>query len=90
MTQPGTIHYARFEKSRRLQRLLELLLDGQWHSTLEIIHSANICAVNSAACELRENGFAVTCDQKRPARYRLDNPKAARKLAARLLERRNP
>lgn len=83
--QLGTIHYARYERSVRLQRLLEFLYDGQWHTTLEIIHGADVCAVSSAVCELRENGFGVTRKGNRPAMYRLDDPAAARKLARRLI-----
>ena len=83
----GTIHYARYEKSVRLQRMLDYLMDGQRHTTLDIILGADVCAVNSAACELRENGFDIPCDQKRPASYWLANPVAARKLAARLMGR---
>jgi hypothetical protein len=88
MKQPGKIHYAKFADSDRLQRFLDLLLDGQRHTTLEIIHSADICAVNSAACELRENGFEVECDHKRPASYWLTDVDDARLLKAELLAER--
>lgn len=84
-TANGSIHYAKFAKSVRLQRLLEYLLDGNGHTTLDIILGADICAVNSAVCELRENGFDIHCTPTRPAVYRLVNPAAARKLAASLL-----
>ncbi|MBT0666371.1 hypothetical protein KI809_18845 [Geobacter pelophilus] len=78
-------HYAKYEKSLRLQRMLELLLDGKKHTTLDIILKADICAVNSAAAELRVNGFNIRCDQKRPASYWLPDPAAARQLSSSLL-----
>jgi hypothetical protein len=81
----GSIHYAKFENSVRLQRMLDYLLDGKKHSTLDIILGANVCAVNSAACELRENGFDISCQATRPAFYWLPNPAAARKLRDRLM-----
>lgn len=84
----GHINFARFESSVRLQRMLNFLLDGKKHSTLEIIHGADVCAVNSCAAELRENGFTVRCLQTKPALYWLADPKAAAKLRDRLLERR--
>jgi hypothetical protein len=88
MRQTGKIHYAKFSDSDRLQRLLDFLLDGHRHTTLEIIKGADICAVNSAACELRENGFEVECDHKRPASYWLTDVEDARILKAELLAER--
>ena len=55
------IHYAKLHNSPRLQRLLKFLSDLKPHSTREIIQGANICAVNTAVDELRENGFDVVC-----------------------------
>ena len=82
----GSIHYARFIKSKRLQRLLALMLDGQVRTTLEIIQAADICAVNSAVCELRRNGFPLYCiNHSKPAQYQLTDPDAARALSAQLL-----
>lgn len=57
----GSIHYAKIENSPRLQRLLALLEGGQEFTTLEIMQHAKICAVNSAICELRLNGFEIVC-----------------------------
>lgn len=57
----GTIHAARLSSSDRLQRLLEYLRDGKEHTTLNIVLGANICAVNSAVAELRENGYLINC-----------------------------
>jgi len=83
------MNYAKYESSDRLQRLLEFLIDGQPHTTKEIFTGADICAVNSAVDELRENGFDVPCIKKcRPAIYQIPNIDAARKLSRRLLERR--
>jgi biotin operon repressor len=55
------MHYAKIEKSDRLKRLLSALGDGAWHSTMDLISRANICAVNSAVSELRGNGYPVEC-----------------------------
>ena len=51
----GRIHYARLEGSDRLKRLMLHLGDEQWHSTRDIDHGANICAVSTAIDELRCN-----------------------------------
>lgn len=59
------MHAARIERSPRLQRVLELLSDGAWHSTLEIVQAARVCAVNSCIAELRDNGLAIACRQDR-------------------------
>ncbi len=55
----GTIRYARVENSPRLQRALDLLQDGQWHSTRDIVRAADVCAVNSIITELRCNGYDI-------------------------------
>lgn len=85
MRATGKIHFAKFADSERLQRFLDLLLDGQKHTTLQIIQGAGVCAVNSAACELRENGFEVECDRKNPASYWLTDVDDARILKEQLL-----
>lgn len=55
---------ARLETSPRLQRVLWALMDGQWHTTRELIVAAEVCAVNSCIAELRANGVAIeTCCQ---------------------------
>jgi len=56
------MHYARLDHSPRLQRFLKLLQDGKRHSTMDVISCARICAVNSAAAELRANGIDVECN----------------------------
>jgi hypothetical protein len=54
------MHKARLAKSARLQRVLKLLVDGQEHSTMEIIQACQVCAVNSIMAEIRANGIPVT------------------------------
>lgn len=56
------MHYARLDKSARLQKFANLLSDGKRHSTREIIRLTEICAVNSAASELRRNNVPVECE----------------------------
>ena len=84
------MHSASLESSPRLQRTLDVLLDGQERTTLEINMQAQVCAVNSCIAELRDNGFAINCRQLsfRGARvwlYRLDlsDPATAAKAAER-------
>ena len=57
------MHAASLESSPRLQRTLDLLLDGREFSTLEIALEAKVCAVNSIIAELRANGLAISCRQ---------------------------
>jgi len=86
MEEKGTIHYALYQNSERLQKLLVFMLDGKPHTTMEIINGAGICAVSSAACELRENGFGCYCIKKAgPAIYQLSDTEGARRLSAQLL-----
>ena len=68
------MHAARLDKSERLKRVLALLEDGRWHSTLDIVIGAGVCAVNSCIAELRENGFAIACRRvgKDRFEYRLE------------------
>jgi hypothetical protein len=67
------MHAARIEASERLQRVLAVLSDGREHTTYEIVHAAQVCAVNSIVAELRANGYRVGC-QRRGDRwfYRLE------------------
>lgn len=55
------MHAADLAHSPRLQRVADLLTDGQEHSTMEIIHAAQVCAVNSIVAELRANGLEIVC-----------------------------
>ena len=54
------MHHASLE-SERLQRVLALLQDGRPRTTMEIIHAAGVCAVNSIVSELRANGLRIEC-----------------------------
>lgn len=55
------MHSASIERSKRLQRVDDLLADGKEYSTMDIVHTAKVCAVNSIIAELRDNGRAITC-----------------------------
>lgn len=58
------MHAAKVEKSRRLQRVLELLRSRgpRGATTREIRDVADVCAVNSIIAELRANGLHVDCE----------------------------
>src|SRR3989304_3301989 len=58
----GKAPSARLENSDRLQRALDVLLDGHPHTTRDIIIEADVCAVNSIVTELRGNGFIIECE----------------------------
>ena len=60
---PG-FHYAKLSHSPRLQRVRDFLIDGQWHSSRDIIQGANICAISAAISELRSNGCNIECEQR--------------------------
>lgn len=55
------MHYAKLADSKRLQKLVAVLADGKRHTTRDIIMRTGICAVNSAASELRRNDVPVIC-----------------------------
>lgn len=55
---------ASIESSDRLNRVLDLLSHGGEFTTLDIIKSANVCAVNSIIAELRQNGFDIDCQRR--------------------------
>lgn len=74
------MHAANIDKSARLQRVAELLSDGRWYSTLDIVIGAGVCAVNSCVAELRANGIPVECRRVGKDRFeyrRLDVKEAA-------------
>jgi len=88
-TAPGTIHYAKYEESPRLQRVLAYMLHGQPRTGREIINGADVNNVSVAACELRLNGFDLECiKQNNPPTYRLNNPAEALERSRQLLERK--
>lgn len=55
------MHAARLDRSPRLQRVLDVLRDGREHSTLDLVRSAGVCAVNSCVAELRAQGHRIDC-----------------------------
>jgi hypothetical protein len=55
------MHSAKIDRSKRLQRVDALLADGKEYSTMDIVHTAQVCAVNSIIAELRANGRAIAC-----------------------------
>ena len=61
------MHAANLQVSERLQRVANLLGDGEEHSTRDIVLKCNVMAVNSAVSELRANGLNIVCRQ-RPSR----------------------
>lgn len=62
-------HAAKIETSDRLQKVLNVLQDRKWHSTLDIMHQTYLCAVGSAISELRANGVSVECRCAGKGRY---------------------
>jgi len=67
-------HAARLKSSLRLQRVLSLLRDGNWHSTRDIQNNAYVCAAGECVSELRApvNNIPVECRYiDRQYRYRL-------------------
>jgi len=54
-------HAANLKTSARLQKVLNVLMDRRWHSTLEIMQRTYLCAVGSAVSEIRANGIDVKC-----------------------------
>lgn len=60
---------ANLRASERLQRVDQLLADGDEHSTLDIIARCAVCAVSAIVSELRANGRAIVCRRDRDRRY---------------------
>ena len=58
------MHAANLAKSERLLRVRNFLNDGKWHSTLEIIRKAHVCAVSAITSELRANGLDIECERR--------------------------
>jgi hypothetical protein len=69
-----TIHYATIDKSDRLRRVHQLLGDGRWHGTREIMMETYVCAVNTVVAELRANGFGIStrCVGRGRYEYRME------------------
>ena len=62
-------HAARIESSDRLQKVLDVLQDRQWHSSLDIMLKTSLVAVGSAISELRANGIEIECRCVGKGRY---------------------
>lgn len=54
-------NHARLTHSDRLQKALELLIDRNWHTTLEVGQAANTFCPGSTMAELRSNGLEILC-----------------------------
>lgn len=52
---------ASIDRSKRLQRVRDLLKTGKEYSTMQIVQKAKVCAVNSIVAELRDNGMDIEC-----------------------------
>lgn len=50
-------HAAKLESSPRLQGVLSVLLDGNWHSTRDLQNYAYVCAAGECMSELKFNGI---------------------------------
>ena len=76
------MHAAVLEKSPRLQRVHDLLKDGEERSTMDISLNAEVLAVSAAVSELRAQGAEIECRQDRSASgtriwlYRMTRPAA--------------
>ena len=64
MAERGGIHAAAVARSPRLQRVLRVLSDGGWHSTLQIQTLASTVATATCISELRAGGHAVECRRR--------------------------
>jgi hypothetical protein len=54
---------AQLNRSKRLQRVRNLLLDGIKHSTQDIVWGAHVMAVSACVSELRANGCQIECER---------------------------
>jgi hypothetical protein len=62
-------HAAQLQSSERLQKVLDVLQDRQWHGTFKIMMETSLCAVGSAISELRANGLEIECRCAGKGRY---------------------
>jgi hypothetical protein len=51
-------------KSIRLQKVFNILLDGNEHTTRDLIRKSGMCAINSICAELRVNGIKIDCQRR--------------------------
>lgn len=52
-------HAAKIESSERLQKVLAILEDGDWHGSFELMSQTKLVAIGSAISEIRANGFGI-------------------------------
>jgi hypothetical protein len=55
------MHAAKLATSSRLRRVHAFMLDGDWHSTWEIMTACRTVNTSTAISELRANGAAIEC-----------------------------
>lgn len=53
------MHYAKVEDSPRLQRVLAVLAEGNWHSTFNLNMNACVTSAGTAIAELKRNGYVI-------------------------------
>ena len=58
------IHNAKLLKSDRLKRVFNILMDGNQHTTRDLIRKARVCAVNQIISELRANAIGINCERR--------------------------
>ena len=54
---------AQLSRSKRLQRVRNVLLDGLRHTTRDIVRKAHVMAVSACVSELRDNGCHIDCER---------------------------
>jgi biotin operon repressor len=59
----------KLSKSPRLQRAFNLLLDGKFHTTRDIVRRASVMAVSAVISELRSNGIQIDCERRKNLWY---------------------
>jgi len=64
------MHYAKLDKSDRLQRVYNLLRQEGPQTTMQIIQKANVAAVSSIVSELRAQGIIIECEPIRRGIYK--------------------
>jgi hypothetical protein len=64
------MHYAKLDKSDRLQRVYNLLRQEGPQTTMQIIQKANVAAVSSIISEIRAQGIQIECQPIRRGVYK--------------------
>jgi DNA-binding transcriptional regulator GbsR (MarR family) len=63
------MHYAKLDKSDRLQKVYMALRERPM-TTRELIEHTGCCAISSVVSELRENGIVIECEPIRRGVYK--------------------